>query len=311
MTDTLIQKVDLAIADLTSQGGRLTEEQSNMFIRTVTDAPTIIRDVRSVRMTSHTAKYNKIGFGSRVLRVARQDRTGLGRSPTEAERVAPDLGQIELTNKEYIAEVNLGYEVLEENIERGNLTETILTLLAERVALDLEELILKGDSATVGDDYLASANGVLKLIDSAGAQSHVVDGTGVGITSNLFNSAIKSMPTKYRRDKASMRFYVQHDLEQDYRNVVSQRGTSLGDAILTGTQALPVFGVPMRGVATMPDNTALFLDPRNILFGMFRDITLEADKNIRSREWIFVLTTRVGVAIEEVDAAVKIENINQ
>jgi len=296
----LIKKADIALGDLAS-GGLLTTEQSNRFIRNLIDQPTILREARTVTMNSPSMELNKIGFGSRILKPANQ--TAGSRALAIGDRSKPDLGKVTLNTSEVIAEVRLPYEVLEDNIERGNMTNTVLALMAERAALDIEELILLGDTGS-GDAYLALMDGVLAL-----TTTNTVDGTDVGVTGQLFNDTIKAMPTQYRRNKNLMRFYNSMDIEQDYRNTVSQRGTDLGDAILTGSNALPVFGVPMRGVALMPDASGLFLNPQNIVVGMQRRIRIESEKLISEREFKIVLTLRLAVELEEETAVVKQTNI--
>ena len=296
----LIKKADIALGDLAS-GGLLSTEQSNRFIRNLIDQPTILREARTVTMNSPSMELNKIGFGSRILKPANQ--TAGSRALAIGDRSKPDLGKVTLNTSEVIAEVRLPYEVLEDNIERGNMTNTVLALMAERAALDIEELILLGDTGS-GDAYLALMDGVLAL-----TTTNTVDGTDVGVTGQLFNDTIKAMPTQYRRNKNLMRFYNSMDIEQDYRNTVSQRGTDLGDAILTGSNALPVFGVPMRGVALMPDASGLFLNPQNIVVGMQRRIRIESEKLISEREFKIVLTLRLAVELEEETAVVKQTNI--
>ena len=67
---SLLQKADLAIADLQSNGGELLPEQGASFIRKLILQPTIMRQARTVEMTTPKRKINKIGFGSRILRKA-------------------------------------------------------------------------------------------------------------------------------------------------------------------------------------------------------------------------------------------------
>jgi len=54
----------------------------------------------------------------------------------------------------------------------------------------------------------------------------------------------------------------------------------------------------------------LFTFPKNIIFGVQRDIMIETDKDIRSRMLIIVLTMRSAINIEESEAAVRINNIS-
>lgn len=310
MSDSLSQKADLALSNLTADGGMLAPEQNMTFIRKLIDAPTMINAVRTVPMSTPEAKINKIGFGSRILRPASQ-----GSSPFAADdgtndrylaasdRVKPATEQISMSTKEIIAELHLPYEVFEDNIEGQSLENTILALIAERAALDLEELLLLGDTGS-GDSYLALHDGILKRINS-----HVVDAGGATISASIFNDMKKALPTKYRRNLSTMGYYVSMDRESDYRLSVANRQTGLGDQSLLGTSALPVMGVPMYSAALMPNSKGILTNPKNIIFGIQRNIRIERDRDIRARTIIIVLTMRCAIQIEEEDACVKLVNL--
>lgn len=312
MNAELAKRVDLALTDLTSGGGVLDPEHQDRFFQMVIDAPTIFREVRNIQMGAPEMKIPKIGFGSRVLRAA--PNTGTGgwqddgtntRYLDKDDRVKPDFGLVELATSEFIAEIHLHDDLLEDNIEKDTLVDTIMALLAERVALDLEELLISGDTALVGSDaYLGSQNGILKLLTS-----NVVDASSAPISPAIFNAMKKGMPTRYRRNQAALRFYTSMDVESDYRLAVASRGTDLGDAILTGNAPLPVLGIPMKGVALMPEANGLLINPQNVIFGVQRNIRIERERDIRARSWIIVLTMRVAIEIEEEEAAVKLTNL--
>lgn len=304
----LSRKADMALSDLTANGGLLLPEQNDTFIRKLIDAPTFLRAVRSHPMNAPEERINKIGFGGRILRAASQtggaeDNGTNGRYLAKADRSAPVTSQISMATKEIIAEIRLPYEVFEDNIEGDGLKDTILSMIAERAALDLEELILLGDT-TSGDAYMALHNGILKRVSS-----HVVNAANSTVSADIFNNMKKALPTKYRRNLGSMRYFVSMDRESDYRLAVASRGTDLGDAILQGNQELPVLGIKMSSAALMPNAQGLLLDPRNVIFGIQRNIRIEQDRDIRSREVIIVLTARVALQIEEEDAIVKLVNL--
>ena len=113
---SLLRKADIAIADLTANGGELTPEQGASFIRKLIKQPTLIRKCRVVEMMASKRKINKIGFGTRILRKATASV-----ALTANQRSKPTTEQIELDTKEQIAEVRLPYNVLEDNIERASI----------------------------------------------------------------------------------------------------------------------------------------------------------------------------------------------
>lgn len=305
----LSQRADLALANLTADGGLLTPEQNDTFIRLLIDQPTILNECRTVTMSRPQMDLNKIQFGQRILRPATQVRSQTTdpyppeRRLTVLQRSKPQTSKISMSTKEVIAEVRINYETLEDNIEGSGLQNTILQLIAQRAALDLEELLISGDT-TSGDAYLAQMDGAVKRLNV-----NVVDSAGAPIDADVFNRSIKALPTRYRRNKSLMRFYPHMDVEQDYRMKLTSRGSPLGDNILTGDQAVGVFGVPMKGVALMPTDKMLFTNPKNIIFGIQRNVRIETDRQIQDREIIIVLTARIAIQVEEPEAAVKVVNI--
>jgi hypothetical protein len=309
----LLQKADIAVSDLSSNGCLLLPEQADAFIRKMLIQPTLLSQVRRVTMNSPTRKINKIQFGSRILRPAVSS-TAL----SSGDRSKPTTEQIELNTKEVIAEVHLPYDVIEDNIERGNigthneagapnasggLRDTIMTLIAERVALDLEELALLGDTAS-GDSYLALHDGYLVRMSS-----NVVDVAGSAISRTVLKNAMKAMPSQYRRNRALLKHFVSTEQEIEYRDTLANRETSLGDAQLQSTAPVYGAGSPVEGVALMPQAKGFLCDPRNLIFGVQRDIHMETDKDIRARVYIIVVTARVALQIEEELATVKFINM--
>lgn len=306
---SLVRKADLTLADLSSDGGLLNPEQSNTFIRTLIETPTLLQSVRTVAMNSPEMKINKIGFGSRIMRPA------VSGSPlSSGDRVKPDLSQVVLNTKEIMATVYLPYDVLEDNIEGGNIAvplqgqpggihNTIVTLLAQRAALDIEAQGLLGDTAS-GDAYLAMQDGWLKLLTA-----NVVDNGLAGFSKDTVKAGIRTMPPKYLSNRASLINFVSVNNETELRDQYGTRQTAMGDANVQGNLPLYVFGSKVTGVAQMPEQSGIYTNPQNLIFGVQRQITLEYDKDIESRVFIVVLTCRVDYQIEETNAAVKYTNV--
>jgi hypothetical protein len=310
----LLRKADIAVGDLQTNGGYLLPEQANAFIRKLLIQPTLLAQTRRVVMSSPQRKINKIQFASRILRKAVAS-TAL----SSGDRSKPTTEQIELNTKEVIAEVRLPYDVIEDNIERGNvgamtdaggtptsggLRDTIMTLIAERAALDLEELALLGDTATVGDDYLAMVDGYLKLFSS-----NVVDAGGAAISRTVLKNAMKAMPTQYRRNRGAMRHFLSTEQEIEYRDTINARETPLGDGQYQSLAPVYGAGAPVEGVGLMPAAKGLLVNPLNLIFGIQRDLMFETDKDITERVYIIVVTARIAVQVEEELAGVKVINL--
>lgn len=317
----IIEKAAMSLSDL-SAGGLMNTKQFNTFYRKIIDAPTILRDARNVPMTPDSMKIEKIGFGQRVLQKGTE-----GTAP--ATQAVPTTSTVTLNAKEVIAEVNITYDTIENNIELGNLgpnnasgtaggiQDTIMSLLADRVALDLEELIINGDTASA-DSYLAILNGIRKK-----AVSHVIDGGagGMAFDKSVFLKAMNAVPAKYRRNPAEWRMYTSYANQLAWMDQIASRQTILGDKGVEGNLAT-AYGVPVSGIAMLQDydldgggagtqmgSDLIFTHPKNIIVGFSRNVRVEVDKDIRARKFIVVVTAKVDAQFEEEDAVSKIARI--
>ena len=304
---TIMEKADIAVSDLTTNGGFNTQ-QTNTFIRGLIELPTLLNEIRVVPMPSPQFTINKIGLGTRVLHGAPAE--VVGTTLDAAKRVAPTTSKIVLNSKEIMAEVHIPYDVLEDNVEGNNLGATIMSMVMDKVAIDLEELVVNGDTTILAatDDLLCKCDGVLKR-----ASAHVIDNTAtpVAISNAPFEAMLKSMPNKYLRNVSAMRFYASPHAEIDYASWLGERETALGDnRLLSNWQGNRPLGIPLKACANMANAKSIFCDPKNIILGIQRNISVETDKDIRSRVLIFVLTLRVDVQVEETDAVVKYLGLN-
>ena len=191
-----LHKADLALGDLTTGGGLLQPAQAARFMRILIKEAVIMRMAAVVPMRSPKQLIEKIRFGSRVLRPG-SEATAL----SAGDRSAPDLSKVELDAQLYKAEVRLSDEILEDSIERAQLRQTVMTLMAERIALDSDELTANGDTGSA-DAFLATLNGI-----RAQATSNVVNAGGVVTNKTVFRDMLKTMPSEFLRNKRAMWFF--------------------------------------------------------------------------------------------------------
>jgi len=296
----IIEKADIAVSNLVSDGGYLNPEQSNKFIDLIIDEPTLLSRIRTVRMNAPKRKIEKIGFQNRILRAAPSSGTALA----DDQRSKPDLGMIQLDTKEIIAEVWIPYDVLEDNIEHESMESTIMKHMARRTSLDLEELLIQGKVGHATDSYLALIDGILEM-----SGNPLVDATGKGYTSALWKSVISAMPTKYLRNLSAMDYFTSYNTDHEYRDELAKRETGLGDTSITGRAPVYGFGVKLTPCALMPTSKLVLTYPQNIIWGIQRDIMIETDKDIRRRVYQIVMTMRVDFKCETPDAVIIAENI--
>ncbi len=303
---SILEKADFALSHLVTNGGLLKPAQAKKFLRLSTTESTLLDHVTFRPMARGKEEIDQIKFGSRVLRAA-QEMTALPVS----DRTVPDISKVELESKEFMGEVDLSDNVLEENIEQGELRQTIMQLLAPAVGRDLEEVVINGD-VNSADPFLAQFDGIIVQ-----AQTNVVDAAGAPMSKDLFNDMMKALPSRYRKNKRELRFYTASDGELDYRNTLAERATGSGDKYLETDAPVMAAGTPVEGVPLFPDNqgasndqtTVILTHPKNIVVGVRRKVRIEWERSIRQRALAVVVTLEADVKYAEEEGVVKAINV--
>ena len=299
---SLLEKADLALADLTAGGGLLKPEQAQKFMRLLIKDSVLMRLVTVMPMASPKQQVSKIKFGSRILRPGAE-----ATAVAPADRARPDMSSVELDAKLFKAEVRLSDEVLEDSIERGELRQTIMELMADAISRDMEELLIQGDTASA-DPLMATMDGVLKQ-----ATSNVVDAAGAQLSKELLRDMLKTIPSEHLRDKRAMRFLTSVDSDLDYRNTLAERATAVGDRLLEGDTPVLYSGVPLQPVPLFPENlgpdsdqtSILLCDPKNIHVGIWRNIRVETARDISEGSLKIVATMRFDVKFADESGVAK------
>jgi HK97 family phage major capsid protein len=301
---SLIERTDFALSNLSS-GGLLATEVYNKFIQIAQNSTPVLKAARRVDMKSHTTKIPKITFASRIMKANPGSNTPLD----PADRAAPTTSDVTLTSKEINGEVDIPYEVLEDNVEKENFETTLLEQIAIRFGLDLEELFLAGDTGS-GDAYLAVMDGWLKKITS-----NVVNASTAALSAALLDAARVAVPLRFRQRGRYLN-YVEDHAAETWRQLVGQRATILGDKYAIEGGAPPHSGSPVMAVGQMPvvsgspnTSTAVFTDPSNLVFGVWREVEIRPWDYPPNRQIKFLIRARVACAVEQEDAAAKITNV--
>ena len=307
--DQILEKA-FDTGDLAS-GGLLNPEQSAMFVEGVIGNSKIINECRRVPMKATKRQIDKITYGSNIL----QKPPSVGTAPSTTSK--PTTSKVELDAQETIIAIDLGYDALEDSIEGQGLFNTIMDLTAKKQALEMDTLLLHGDTAGGTGDYLEILNGILKQ-----ATTHVYDCASGVLTDDKLFGALKLMPGKYIDVESDFRFYVSHLARLDYINALAGKGVNeafVRYLIESGTptyQGIPVAKVPAiqtedldAGTPVVNGSQGLMINPKNIVFGIHRDITYEFQKQPRKRIIEVTITARIDFKLEEEDAVVKLINI--
>jgi HK97 family phage major capsid protein len=302
---TVLEKADLALSDLLS-GGLLQPAQAQKFMRVLIKESAVLKMATVVPMKAPKQLIEKIRFSSRVLR-AGAEATALALG----DRSVPALSKVELDAQLFKAEVRMSNEVLEDSIERGDLRQTIMQMLADAIARDMDEVIVQGDTAS-GDAFLAQFNGVLKQ-----AATNTVDAGDTSLNKTILKNLLQAMPSEFLRDMASLRFLTSVNAEIAFRDALADRATALGDKALMDKLAPQYSGIPVEKVPLFPENVGtgshcthvLLLDPKNINVGIWRNIRIETDKLISEGVLLIVATLRFDCKFAEELATARAYNV--
>lgn len=253
--EDLVQKAIIA-TDALATSGKLNAAQSDKFIDYIVDESVLKNNARVIRFRNEDLEIDKIGIGRRVAfpKVEAQD-PGLRRGITTSK--------VTLTPKTLIMPFEISDEFREINLEGESIEDTIIKMMARQLANDMEELYIHGDtvgpailegdykdggstSQYVLDKYLQMFDGWGRLADSG----NLYDAEGANVGLSVFGAMLRQMPTKFRRNRAALRFFVSPDLAQIYIEKLATRATALGDASAGGVMHKP-YGVPMVEVPLM------------------------------------------------------------
>ena len=301
----IVQKADFLLAQLGS-GGLLEPAQADRFIRLAIDASVLLQKMTRVDMKAPKELREKIRYGSRALRKG----TEAAALPLD-KRAKPDTTKVELDAQLVKGETRISFEALEDSIERGNFEDTVRATLAERVSADLEDLAINGD-ITDTDLLLQTLDGL-----RVQATSNTVNAGGATLSRPVLKDSLKAMPSEFRRNKRSLMYATADEAVIDYHESLGDRATLLGDQHVVQPQTGGFEGIPVMDVPLFPSNLGvgtnetemLLTDPANMLFGVWRNVRFDTDRDIQAGVYIIVVSARVDFKYAEELAVVKTTDI--
>ena len=304
--DQILEKA-FTSGDLAS-GGLLNPEQSSTFVQGIIDNSVIIKECRRVPMKSDKRQIDKITYGSDIL----QKPPAVGTAPTNVTK--PVTSKVILSATELLVAIDVGYDALEDSIEGKGLFDTIMSLTDKEVARELDILLLHGDTAGGTGDYLEVLDGVLKQITT-----NVYDATGKKLDKDVLFATVKKIPSRFYDVETDYRFYVSHLARLDYIQALADAGVNdafiryLLEAREPAYQGTPVRKVPALKTydtgGSVMGSDGLLINPKNIVWGIHRDVSYEFDRQPRKRIIEVTMTMKIDVKLEEELATVKILKI--
>lgn len=307
--DQILEKA-FTTGDL-ANGGLLKPDQAATFVRGIFDAAVISKECRREPMNANTKQIDKITYAGAVL----QKPTAVGTTHTTTTK--PTTSKVTLVAKEVLVAVDIGYDSLEDNIEKGNLFDTIMALTQAKMGPELDDLILYGDTEGATGGVRDQVDGLFKLVST-----HSYDANQATLSDTILKGGYRQLPGKYADSEKDLRFYVSHLARLDYVGALAAKGVNEAFVRYLLEAQEPLYqGIPVRKVgAITTDNIAtgsvavygskgLLINPRNIILGIHRDFMFEMERKPRARIIEVTITMRLDVQLEEEDAVVKITKI--
>jgi hypothetical protein len=248
-------------------GGTLPREMFDEFFTGVQAQAELLDRVRTVPVGRSKTRIPKIGVGERLRRGQDEDTT------QDEDGVNTDYVDIDCAKGS--VHWSLTRETVEENPEREDLADTILSLMSNQWAVDTEDLGVNGDESDA-DAFLNQNDGWLQIASARGMPTYAhTDSSGnpQPVRSDLFHEAIQTMEDKYKR--ADPIFVMSDTQVQEYSFHLTERESGLGDAVLFGDSELTPFDYDILGLPTMPDTEALFTPAQNLIYALRYDVRID------------------------------------
>lgn len=234
-----------------NHGGRLSPTQQDEFVKLVKDTSVLLSQVRFVQMPAARHRIDRMWIGEPVTR-------GVGEKSIAATNSVAKFNQIALDAEKLKSDWQITTELLQENIEQGNMEDALMEMMAKRISTDLEILSIQGDSdAGTGTPFLnliSTFDGYDKLTDGA----HIVEASGAGLSRALLATALRRLPEQYLQD-TGLRWIMSRASAIDWLEGVAARATVGGDAALNGNPVVNPLGIPAIVVPQLPSTKPVAL----------------------------------------------------
>ena len=307
-------------SDMSTAKALLNDEQFNTFIRAATTNQSILQDASFRRMNAMNQIVSSTWVDGRVLQNGYKD-TDMNTqdSLTEADI---DFGKAELKSTKLKALTRIYDDDKDDNIEREQFEQTLLSMMGEAVGRDLEALCVFGDadytSSGTADPLFSVFDGWLEQAKSYQVKSDMAndgsdDGDGDfevddGIDA-MFDAMIAKLPVAYRSAGLLNRlsFYVPWEVYDSYQNLLASRVDALGDINLTGRPSLTYKNIPVKyaPVLDATDGRTVFGKVPSILtipeytwYGVYKDLSVEPHRDTANERTEYYYRIRCAASLQ-------------
>jgi hypothetical protein len=301
--------------DMASAKALLNEEQFAQFMRAATINQTILNDASFRRMNSTSQVVSSTKVTGRVLQ------NGYKSAGVTQDNLTPatiGFGKAELVATKLKALTSILDDDKEDNIEREQFEQTLLTMMGEAVGIDLEAVSVFGDttykSGGSADPLFSTIDGWLTTATTTLNTTNEDFDLTKGIV-DMFDAMIANMPTAYRQANLmkDLVFYVPFGVYDAYRNFLIDRETGLGDTSLLNAQELSYKGIPVK-YAPVLDATdgrtvhgavpSILTVPEFLWYGVYKDLSVEPKRIVENEETEYYYRIRCDASLQWNDAVI-------
>lgn len=284
-------------------GGVMPRDLFDDWYQRVQDTATLLGMVRTEVISRPKMEISRIGVGERMRRGANEGQGAEGDASVSTDGIEIDAEK-----------GTLAWDLTRESVEDtiGQVDEIILDKMSQQWAIDTQDLAINGDGTTSG--FLEQNEGWLSILDDD-PETHTYDHQGGGMSVDLFHESRATLPNKYKRTEVFEPVYMMNlsDIE-DFEYELTQREDPLGAAVIFSDEDLTPFNYDIFGFAGWPEGEALLTHPQNLIYAIWRqtevEVLTETDKTAEEDLFArYFMRTRDDFAVQDADAAVKIENI--
>ncbi len=228
--------------------GILDPQRENAFRRMVRNNSGFLSTIRQMAKNQATNSFDKILLGEPITEPAEE-------LESSTRRAKPVFQKVYFTGRKLRTQYGISWESLRENLEGRRFGSTLASIIAEKVADDIELLAIQGNTdipitQTDPTSTLLRANdGFDKITDD---QSRKLDAGGSTIVTKLFVEAYKKMPARFKKNPARLRWFCHPNVKLDYLKVLQGRSTNLGDLYTLQNRPMTVLGIPLVSVPYIP-----------------------------------------------------------
>ena len=307
--------------DMATAKALLNEEQFAQFMQAATINQTILNDASFRRMNSTSQVVSSTKITGRVLQ------NGYKSAGVTQDNLTPadvDFGKAELNATKLKALTSILDDDKEDNIEREQFEQTLLTMMGQAVGIDLEAVCVFGDTTYKSsgnpdplfsciDGWLTSATTTLKSDGAKGSGTKDFD-LADGITA-MFDKMLYSMPAAYRQANLmkDLVFYVPYEVQEAYRSFLIDRETGLGDSSLLNADQLQYKCIPVKYAPvldavdgrTVHGNVASILTvPEFLWYGVYKDISVEPKRIVEEENTEYYYRFRGDATVQFADSVI-------